>query len=302
MRAALPLAILSLCPLAAQVRVVMVGDIMLDNGPGHVVTTGGDPFAPTASVLKDADFTIGNLECAITREGHARDKPYTFKGHVKALPLLKKYFSAVALANNHAVDWGPAGFRDELTLLKEEGIPYFGGGANREEANRPLILEAHGKRVAFLNYNDYTPRDYEATSSRPGVAWLTLKNARAGIAAVRARADYVVLFLHWGFELEPEPEPYQKTLARQLIDAGADAIIGGHPHVTQTIEWYKDKPIVYSLGNFLFDYYPTDPPVWEAWIARLTLADKIGLEIIPIEMDPAGIAHLTGPARRIENR
>lgn len=277
------------------VRVMFVGDIMLDNGPGHIITTGGDPFAPTAQVLKDADLTIGNLECALTRAGHQRDKTYTFKAPKASLPLLKKYFSAVSLANNHAADWGAAGFADELTLLKENGIKYFGGGATRREALQPVILEARGKRVALLGYNDFPPRYFEATARRPGTAWLTQENATAGIREARRRykADYVLLFLHWGTEITDEPEPYQRELARALIDAGADAIIGGHPHVTQTIEWHKGKPIVYSLGNYLFDYYPGDPAVWTAWMARVSLDGAgVGLEIFRIELDAAGVAHL----------
>jgi len=278
----------------ASVRIVFVGDIMLDGGPGHIVTNGGDPFAAVAPILRDADLTVGNLECAITREGHAVDKPYTFKGTRKALPLLKKYFSAVSLANNHSGDWGKRGFADELTLLQESGIPYFGGGANVREAHKPLVLTANGRRIAFLGYNDFPPRSFAAKGNQPGTAWLVEKNVVHDIQSARQQADLVVLFLHWGEELEETPLPEQQALARRLIDAGADAIIGAHPHVTQTIDWYKDRPIVYSLGNFLFDYFPTDPPVWKGWMVRLTFgpAGAPKLEKFTVELDPAGVPHL----------
>jgi len=277
----------------APVRIVFAGDIMLDGGPGHIVTNGGDPFAPVASMLKDAELTVGNLECAITREGHAVDKPYTFKGTRQALPLLKKYFSAVSLANNHSGDWGPRGFADELTLLHDAGIPYFGGGANAREAHTPLVLTANGRRIALLGYNDFPPKSFAAKRNRPGTAWLVEKDVVRDIRAARQQADLVVLFLHWGEELEETPLPAQQALARRLIDAGADAIIGGHPHVTQTIDWYRDKPIVYSLGNFVFDYFPTDPPVWKGWIVRLTFgaAGAPKLEKFTVELDPAGVPH-----------
>lgn len=282
-------AALGLSAQSGPVRVLFVGDVMLDNGPGHIISNGGDPFAPTAAVLRDADLTIGNLECAITRRGHAVDKPYQFKGPRSALPLLKQYFSAVSLANNHSGDWGKAGFADELALLRESGIPFFGGGSNRAEALRPLLLEARGKRVALLGYNDFKPRSFAATATGPGSAWLEPKSVIAGINEARARyhADYVLLYLHWGSELEEKPEAYQQDLARRFIDAGADAVIGGHPHVTQTIEWYRGKPIVYSLGNYMFDYYPSDPPLWTAWMARLTLdaAQGVGLELFHVELD-----------------
>jgi len=279
---------------AAPVRIVFVGDIMLDGGPGHIVTNGGDPFAAVAPVLCDADLTVGNLECAITREGHAVDKPYTFKGTKSALPLLKKYFSAVSLANNHSGDWGRRGFADELTLLKEMGLPWFGGGANQREAHRPLVLTANGRRVALLGYNDFPPRSFAARRNAPGTAWLVEKDVVRDIRAARQQADTVILFLHWGEELEETPLPAQQALAHRLIDAGADAIIGAHPHVTQTIEWYKDRPVVYSLGNFLFDYFPSDPPIWKGWIVRLSFGAGAApkLEKFTVELDPAGVPHL----------
>jgi len=275
------------------VRIVFAGDIMLDGGPGHIVTNGGDPFAAVAPILRDADLTVGNLECAITRDGHAVDKPYTFKGTKKALPLLKKYFSAVSLANNHSGDWGRRGFADELTLLQETGLPWFGGGANEQEAHRPLVLTANGRRVALLGYNDFPPRSFAARRNSPGTAWLVEKDVVRDIRRARQQADIVILFLHWGEELEEQPLPQQQALARRLIDAGADAIIGAHPHVTQTIDWYKGHPVVYSLGNFLFDYFPTDPPVWKGWIVRLTFGADASpkLEKYSVELDPAGVPH-----------
>jgi len=276
------------------VRVVFVGDIMLDGGPGHVVTSGGDPFAGVASVLQNADITVGNLECAIVKKGHAVDKPYTFRGPKRALPLLKKYFSAVSLANNHAVDWGKQGFATELELLREAKLPYFGGGSDAHAARQPLVLTASGKRVAFLGYNDFPPHSFAAGPATPGIAWLIEKDVVQDIKAAHKQADIVLVFLHWGEELEEKPTEGQREMARRMLDAGADAIIGGHPHVTQTIDWYKDRPIVYSLGNFLFDYFPSDPPVWKGWILKLTFSksERPLLEHIDVELDPAGVPHL----------
>lgn len=278
----------------ATVRIVFAGDIMLDGGPGHIVTNGGDPFAAVAAVLRDADLSVGNLECAITRDGHAEDKPYTFKGPKSALPLLRKYFSAVSLANNHSGDWGKRGFADELTLLREAGLPWFGGGANKRQAHSPLVLTANGRRVAFLGYNNFPPLRFAAKRNSPGTAWLAEKDVLQDIRVAKQQADNVILFLHWGEELEDAPLPEQQALARRLIDAGADAIIGAHPHVTQTIDWYKNRPIVYSLGNFLFDYFPGDPLVWKGWIVRLTFGAETAprLEKFSVELDPAGVPHL----------
>jgi poly-gamma-glutamate capsule biosynthesis protein CapA/YwtB (metallophosphatase superfamily) len=276
------------------VKIAFVGDVMLDGGPGHVITNGGDPFAGVAAVLRDADLTIANLECAIVKKGSALDKGFTFRGPERALPLLKKYFSAVSLANNHSGDWGKEGFASELELLRENKLPYFGGGSNARAARQPLVLTAGGKRVAFLGYNDFPPRAFAAGPNTPGTAWLIEKDVVRAIKAARKQADLVILFLHWGDDLLPAETPDQVQLAHHLIDAGADAVIGGHAHLTQGIEWYKDHPIVYSLGNFVFDYFPGDPPVWKGWIVKLTFgkSGRPQLEHVDVELDPAGVPHL----------
>jgi len=276
------------------VRIVFVGDIMLDGGPGHIVTNGGDPFAAVAPAFAGADLVIGNLECAIVKQGHAEDKPYTFRGPETALPLLKQYFSAVSLANNHSGDWGKAGFLTELELLHETKLPYFGGGKNARQARSPLVLDVRGRRVALLGYNDFPPRRFAAGPASPGTAWLIEKDVVGDIKAAKKQADLVLLFLHWGDDLEPKVMPEQQALARKLVEAGADAVIGGHAHLTQTVEWHQDRPIVYSLGNFVFDYFPYDPPLWTGWIARLSFAKaaRPQLDITTVELDPAGIPHL----------
>lgn len=274
--------------------IVFVGDVMLDGGPGHIVTNGGDPFAGVAAVLRDADLTVANLECAIVKDGHAVDKPYTFRGPKRALPLLKKYFSAVSLANNHVGDWGKKAFATGLELLREAKLPWFGAGDNVRTAHEPLILVAKGRRVALLGFNDYPPRSFAAGASTPGTAWLVEKDVVRAIKQARMKADLVILYLHWGEELEDKPTEEQRALARRLIYAGADAIIGSHPHVTQTIEWHQDRPVVYSLGNFVFDYFPYDPPVWTGWLVKLTFgkAARPQLDKVAVELDSAGVPHI----------
>ncbi len=276
-----------------EVRVTFVSDIMLDNGPGHTIVHGGDPFSDVAGILAGADLTVGNLECALTRKGTFEYKPYTFRAPVEALPLLKKYFSALTIANNHSGDWGKAGFSDMLTLLNGAGVRYFGGGRDLREAHRPLVLTARGRRIAFLGYNDFPPKSFAATRSRPGVAWVDETAIVDDIRKARTSADYVILFFHWGREMSGEALPYQRELARKCIDAGADAIVGAHPHVTEPVEWYHEHPILYSLGNFVFDYYPVDPKVWRGWMATLTLggSGRPKLEIVDVEMDAAGSPH-----------
>jgi len=282
-------------PAAGKVSMVFVGDVMLDDNPGHAVCHGEDPFAGLAGAL-GADVTVCNLECVVARHGTQVLKPYTFKARPSCIPLLKRYFSAVCVANNHSGDFGPDGLAEELGLLKQAALPYFGGGHDKAEAHRPLILERSGRRIALLGYNDFPPRQFEAGPHRAGCAWLREADVAADIRAARTagHADLVIVMLHWGVELQSAPESWQRTLARRLIDAGADAIIGGHPHVVQTVEVYKGRPIIYSLGNFVFDYFPGDPLVWEGWIVRLTFPSSgpADLEVLVVEIDRTGFPHL----------
>jgi poly-gamma-glutamate capsule biosynthesis protein CapA/YwtB (metallophosphatase superfamily) len=147
-----------------------------------------------------------------------------------------------------------------------------------------------------LGYNNFPPRSSAAGSDTPGIAWLVEEDMTADIKAARTvhGADLVIPFLHWGIEETPRPTDSQRQLARRLIDAGADAIVGAHPHVTQTIEWYRGRPIIYSLGNCVFDYFPKDPPIWTGWVAELTFGKAAGTELTchTIELDPAGIPHV----------
>ncbi len=280
------------------VRIVLAGDVMLDGGPGHAISHGEDPFADLAPILQSADIAVCNLECVIARHGYGTHvlKAYTFKARPECIPVLRRYFSAVCVANNHSGDYGPDGLLDELTLLEKGRLPYFGGGRDAKEAARPLILQRNGRRVALLGYDGFPPRSFEAGDHRPGNAWLTPATVIADIKAARAvhHADLVIPFLHWGHEFRPSPDHAQRKLAREMIDAGADAVIGAHPHVTQTVDFYKGRPIVYSLGNFVFDYFPGDPLAWSGWVVRLTFSKSATpeLETFVVELDRTGIPHL----------
>jgi poly-gamma-glutamate capsule biosynthesis protein CapA/YwtB (metallophosphatase superfamily) len=286
-----------------RLRIVFAGDVMLDGGPGHVVGNGGDPFADVATILQGADLSVCNLECVISEKGEPLVKSYTFLGKPESIPLLKKYFSAVSVANNHSGDYGKEAFADELDLLEKAKLPYFGGGKNIREARRPLILASRGRKVALLGYCDFPPRSFAAAEKTPGTAWLIEADVLADIRAAKSveHADLVIPVLHWGDELEPAPEEEQKVLARKMIDAGADAVIGSHPHVTQTIDYYRGRPIVYSLGNFVFDYFPTDPPKWYGWIEELSFSNSgVDLTTHTVELDPAGVPHLSPRTEKAE--
>ncbi|HWI51571.1 MAG TPA: CapA family protein [Symbiobacteriaceae bacterium] len=282
-------------PSAAQVRLVFAGDIMLDRVPGQAVAQGGDPFAAVAPLLRQADLAIGNLECVIATVGQKVPKLYNFRCHPRNAPLLAGYFTAVSVANNHSGDFGKDAFAEQLGLLKSAGLSYFGGGLNAPAAHTPLIVERNGIRLALLAYNEIELRSYEAGPDTPGLAWSDDAQVAEDISAARAKADLVIVYPHWGLEYHSLPSERQQALARAMIDAGADLVVGGHPHVTQTVEYYRDRLIVYSLGNFVFDDFNDVPPALNepsrtSWLLRVTLT-KSGLgqwDTVPVRTDDSG--------------
>lgn len=266
---------------SSAVSLVFVGDIMLDRVPGAAVAAGADPFESYAAVLQGADLAIGNLECVIASGGEVVTKLYAFLCHPRNVPILARYFGAVSVANNHSGDYGRAAFAEQLDLLSAGGLPYFGGGRNLAEAHTPLIVERKGIRLALLGYNEVELESFAATEHLPGHAWSHDERVAADIAGARQQADFVIVYPHWGWEYQSEPSDRQRELARLMIDAGADLVVGGHPHVTQTVEYYKEKLIVYSLGNFVFDDFldvppDLDEPSRRSWVLRVTI-DKKGV-------------------------
>jgi len=274
-----------------RVAVAFVGDIMLDNGPGHAIASGRDPFAACAELLLDADFTVGNLECVLGRKGRQVLKAYTFRAATDSPKHLKRYFSGLSVANNHALDFGPEGLLECLRILAAEGIPQVGGGGDLAAARRPLVFEKHGIRVALVAANGFQAAASAAGDAAAGVAPLEEAAMLADIAAARKAADFVVPMVHWGPELVAEPDAADRRLARRMVEAGAAAVIGSHPHVTQTVDVHRGAPIVYSLGNFVFDYYPVDPPEWTGWVVKLTFTkdQPVELDSHAVVLDAAGL-------------
>ena len=276
------------------VSVVFAGDIMLEGGPDRAIRRGKDPFAGVAHLFKGADVRLGNLECVVATVGSVEpEKPNVFRVHPRGLKYVQRHFDAVGLANNHSGDYGPQAFAQMLGLLRKSGLGYYGGGHNLKEAHTPLILERQGLRIAILGYNEFQPRNFEADHDRPGVAWSEDEQVVRDIVDARRvwKADVVIPVMHWGWE-EPIANARQRALARLMIDAGADAVIGGHPHQLQDHETYKNKPIFYSLGNFVFEGFP-DQVNNVGWVVRLSL-DRQGVrgwQAHAVKIDTQGLPH-----------
>ena len=262
------------------VTLVFAGDTTLDDDAGALIAQGGDPLADFAPLFAQADVRLANLECVVATAGSAGRKNYTFRAHPRVLPVLKKHLDGVTLANNHSGDFGREAFAEMLGLLQKAGLAQAGGGLNLSQAHAPWIVERRGLRIAILSYNEFLPRSFEAGHDAPGVAWSEDEQVVDDIRRARQvhRADLVIPFMHWGWENERVANTRQRQLARKMIEAGADAVIGGHPHVTQDIEHHQGKPIVYSVGNFVMKETDNEHQR-QGWVLRLEM-DKQGVRAL----------------------
>ena len=285
-------AVLCLGAQAQHVSLVFAGDTTLDSAPGALIERGGDPLTAFAPLFAQADVRLANLECVVATTGDAGDKIFTFRAHPRVLPVLRRHLDGVTLANNHSGDYGRVAFAQMLGLLQEAGLAQAGGGLNLQQAHTPWVVERKGLRIAILSYNEFMPRSFEADHDAPGTAWSEDEQVVDDVRAARQvhRADLVLAFMHWGWENEPRANARQRDLARLLIDAGADAVIGGHPHVTQDIEHYRGKPIVYSVGNFVMKETDNEQQR-QGWLLRLQLDPEgvRGLDTHVVRIDADGV-------------
>ncbi len=204
----------------------------------------------------NADIAMVNQEFAFTTGGtKARDKQYTFRVSPDYVQIFKDMqIDVVTLANNHTMDFGTVGLTDTFDTLNSAGIPYVGAGNNITEARDIKYFEVKDKKIACLGASRVIPEtDWNAYNNKPGM--LTTYDPAMlveDIKTAKSQSDFVVVYVHWGIEKQNSPKEYQRGLAKQYIDAGADLVVGSHPHVLQGIEYYNGKPIIYSLGNFMF--------------------------------------------------
>ncbi len=234
------------------------GDIMLARTVDTKMEQKGMayPFEKMRDYLDSVDFAFANLECPIVegRDVEANEMVFRADPGVEA-ELARAGFSVVSLANNHSPNFGAAGLRSTFALLDQARIAYAGAGEDASSARQPVLLEQKGIRLAFLAYNDtdVVPDSYAAGADRPGTVFMDIEPMRQDVASASELADLVIVSMHSGTEYEFTPNPRQEAFARAAIDAGAELVIGHHPHVVQTVERYQGKYILYSLGNFIFD-------------------------------------------------
>jgi poly-gamma-glutamate capsule biosynthesis protein CapA/YwtB (metallophosphatase superfamily) len=235
------------------------GDVILGRTVHRIMAARGDwasPFRSIASELSWADLTIVNLECALTRRFQPPADPYTlrFMSFPEAIAgLTLAGIDAVSLANNHSMDFGYAAVQDTRQVCEEVGITTFGVGDNLAAAVLPAVFQIGSSRIALLGFDGVSTDWYGARENTPGTAPLRADIVEDAVRIASQQADIVIPFYHWGVEYTLVPTAQQREIARRAIDAGATLVVGSHPHWVQGVEWHRDRPIFYSLGNFVFD-------------------------------------------------
>ncbi len=235
-----------------------------------------------------ADIAMVNQEFAFTGGGTpARDKQFTFRVDPKNVQIFNDMqVDMVSLANNHSMDFGIEGLTDSFDTLKNAGIQYVGAGHNITEAREIKYVDIKDKKIAYLGASRVIPETgWNAGADKPGM--LTTYDPALLIEDIKTaeqESDYVIVYVHWGIERHETPESYQRSLAKQYIDAGADLVVGSHPHVLQGIEYYNGKPVIYSLGNFMFYNSIKQTAVLKVTLNEQSEAD---IRLLPVKSDNA---------------
>ena len=254
--------------------------------------------------MQNADLFVINEEFPFSLRGEAmEDKQFTFRADPKYVKIFQELGVDIAtVANNHALDFGRDAFLDTLDTLKSAGITCIGGGYHLSEASAPAVQTIKGQTFAIFGATRVSPSaTWYASDSQAGLFQTydaTLLNQK--IAEAHTEYDHVIVFVHWGIEKNETPEDYQRSLAKGYIDAGADLVVGCHPHVLQGFEYYNGVPIVYSLGNYLFGNRDGDTVLLEASYdsegapsIQLVPCKRVGSVLSRIQHPEALFQHLT---------
>ena len=231
------------------------GDVNVEGSARAVLSGGLDAVTP---VLAAADLTVVNLETAVTEGGDRADKQFAFKAPATTFGALQQAgVDVVTMANNHGMDYGEAGLRSSLAAADDAGLPVVGLGLDERSAYAPHVATVRGRRIAVLGATQVLDAAFEtawtARGDRPGMASAKREDRLLEeVRAARTIADIVVVYLHWGKELQSCPLERQQVLARQLVAAGADVVVGTHAHVLLGGGYLDGGYVDYGLGNFAF--------------------------------------------------
>lgn len=241
-----------------ETTLIFVGDMMLTRGVETSVKKNfnGDynKLFENIPEIKNADILFGNLEGPVSLVGNNVGSKYSFRMNPSIIPAIKNAgFDIVSFANNHVGDWNVNAFKDTLARLASEDILKTGAGVDKTEVETPTIIEKNGIKFGFLGFSDVGPAWMVAKENTPGILLASDPKMPEIIQKAKAMSDVLIISIHWGDEYKTVHNARQEKIAKILIDNGADMVIGHHPHVIEDIREYNGKPIVYSLGNFIFD-------------------------------------------------
>jgi poly-gamma-glutamate synthesis protein (capsule biosynthesis protein) len=293
------------------VELAVVGDVMLGRRVGAAMARAGDyaaPLRPMAPRLAAADVTIGNFEATLSREGSPTQGGDSFAADPRVVDGLRLAgFDVLSLANNHVGDWGSRALAQTVNAVRAMGITPVGAGPDLATARAPAIVTANGVRIGVLA-TDSIGESPAAGAASPGtnrvnmpprtgpIDTAAVQRVAGDVRALRPQVDLLLVVTHWGTQYTNRPEPSQRTLGRALLDAGADLVVGGHPHWVQGVEVAGDRLIAHSLGNFVFDmnfsWQVQEGVLLEAvaWGGRLVAVELvpyvIGADFAPRVVDP----------------
>lgn len=274
-------------PVDSRVSLVVVGDIMLDRTVRDRMRIAKDPNYPFLKLPVDwfesFDYAIANLEGPVTDRRRPPEKSIDFQFDPSVIPVLKAQgIDAVSQANNHALDQGKIGYDDSVSRLRSAGILVFGHQVE-DDAISLATTTIRGRRLAFLGFN---------STDNP----VSRSDAFLSIELAKQQADTIIVYMHWGTEYRDKPDTSSVDLAHWLIDQGVDMVIGTHPHWVQGISSYKDKPIVWSLGNFIFDQ-DWSVQTRQGLAVEIELGKKVLVKPMPFQIDESQPRLLEGEER-----
>ncbi|MED5580416.1 MAG: CapA family protein [Nitrospinota bacterium] len=257
---------------------IACGDVAINRKSGE------DTFGKLTRILQNADFTFGNLELPLSKIGKKQPNKICLRGSPSMADTLKNAgFNIMAFANNHALDYGEKAFLETIELMRSKQISIAGAGNNLKKSRDPAIIEKGGIKLGMLCFSSIIPDGFDAKSNRPGINPIRietkyifkggkheypgtlpedktytlqkdLERMKKDIQSSKKKVDVVLVNHHWGTSMTHRVKDFEREIAYASIDSGADIVLGGHPHVLQGIEFYKKKPIVYSMGNLIFDF------------------------------------------------
>lgn len=256
-------------------NICFTGDLLLDRGVRQKIEHSDidSIFSNVSPLFHSSDAVVANLECPVTEHYAPINKHFIFRGEPKWLFSLKKAgITHLAMANNHSYDQGRDGIIDTYNQLTINNLIPIGFGFNHADACLPVVIEKGKIKVAIFNSVFLPLENFPFLPNKPCICQASPTDLANAITAYKTKytKTLVIVLLHWGYEYQKVPEPSQRAEAIRLIESGADAIIGHHPHVIQTIDFFNHKPVIYSLGNFVFD--PKRPEATKGLLVKFSIS------------------------------